>query len=858
MIKKIFAVVIIAMTAMAATAQEMAPYKNTSLPTEQRVEDLLSRLTLQQKIQLMQNASPAIPELGIPEFEWWSEALHGVGRNGFTTVFPITMAMAASWDETMVYNVFNAVSDEARAKNNEAKARGKINRYQCLSFWTPNINIFRDPRWGRGQETYGEDPFLTTKMGLSVVRGLQGPDEAKHRKLLACAKHFAVHSGPEWSRHSLNLTDLPERDIWETYLPAFKALVQEGNVAEVMCAYQRIDGDPCCGNSRYEQQILRDQWGFKGLVVSDCGAISDFYREGRHGVSKTAIDASAKAVIAGTDVECGSNYKHLGKATRQGLITEEQINTSVRRLLAGRFALGDLDPDNEVEWTKIPSSVICSKEHRQLALDMARESIVLLQNDGTLPLSKGAKDIVVMGPNAKDSVMMWGNYNGFPIATTTVLAGIEAKVGKVKYVGGCGLTSREVSESRMAEITAPDGKAGLRATYWNNTSAEGEAAAVAYLTNPFNFTNGGATVFAPGVNLENFTATYEGTLNAKATEKIVISLSCDDKAQLIINGDTLIAVAKRSDKLGSQTIEYAVEAGKSYDIKLNYTQLDDMATLQFDIASKVTYTDEQLLAAVGSASTVVFVGGISPRLEGEEMKVDAPGFRSGDRENIELPQVQRDIIATLAKAGKKVVFINCSGSAMGLEPESGECSAILQAWYAGEKGGTAIADVLFGDYNPSGKLPITFYKNSNDLPDFEDYTMKGRTYRYYTSEVLFPFGHGLSYTTFDISAPRYDAKTNAVTVEVKNTGNSDGSEVVQLYLKKNDDADGPTKTLRGYKRVSIKAGQTETITIDFPRESFEWWDPSTNTMRVLPGKYTLYAGNSSAATALKAATVKLK
>ena len=837
---------------------ETLPYQNTSLPVSERVEDLLGRLTLQQKIQLMQNASPAIPELGIPEFEWWSEALHGVGRNGFTTVFPITMAMAASWDDALLQSVFTAVSDEARAKNSEAKARGKVQRYQCLSFWTPNINIFRDPRWGRGQETYGEDPYLTSTMGLAVVRGLQGPDDAKHRKLLACAKHFAVHSGPEWSRHTFNIEDLPERDLWETYLPAFKTLVQEGHVAEVMCAYQRIDGDPCCGSSRYEQQILRDEWGFDGLVVSDCGAITDFYKEGRHGVSRTAIDASAKAVLAGTDVECGSNYRHLGKAVRQGLITEEQIDVSVRRLLTARFELGDLDPDDEVEWTKIPSSVICSDEHRQLALDMAREGIVLLENDGDiLPLSR-SESIVVMGPNAKDSVMMWGNYNGFPISTTTILQGIEQKAGAVKYVGGCGLTRREVSESRMADIIAPDGKAGLKATYWNNTDKEGDAAAHAYMTSPINLTNGGATVFAPGVNLENFSALYEGTYTATADERLVLTLQCDDKAVLTVNGDTLIAVEKRSDRLGYSSVELDVQKGNTYALALHYVQKDDMATLQFDVASKVTYTDEQLLAEIGDAATVIFVGGISPRLEGEEMKVSEPGFKGGDRETMELPQVQRDILAMLHKAGKRVIFINCSGSAMGLVPESENCDAIVQAWYAGEAGGRAVADVLYGDYNPSGKLPVTFYRSIDDLPDFEDYTMKGRTYRYFSGEALYPFGYGLSYTSFTISAPEYDAAAGTVSVTVENTGERDGDEVVQVYIRNTSDADGPIKTLKAFRRVSVGAGQKESVTIDFPRENFEVWDASTGTMRVVPGKYELMAGSSSRASDLKTTVVKVK
>ncbi|MBR2034431.1 MAG: glycoside hydrolase family 3 C-terminal domain-containing protein, partial [Prevotella sp.] len=455
----------LAATVMAQTL----PYQNPSLTAEQRADDLLKRLRLEEKVKLMMNSSPAIPRLGIPQFEWWNEALHGVGRNGFVTVFPITMSMASSWNHELVEDVFTATSDEARAKNQEAKARGSVKRYQGVSFWTPNINIFRDPRWGRGQETYGEDPYLTTKMGLAVVRGLEGPKGSKYRKLLACAKHYAVHSGPEWNRHSFNMTDLPARDLWETYMPAFKALVQEGDVAEVMCAYQRNDGDPCCGNIRYEQQILRDEWGFKGLIVSDCGAIGDFWKPGRHGVSKDAASASARAVLSGTDVECGSNYRDLPEAVRRGEIKESDIDVSVRRLLIARFLVGDMTADHLVPWTRIPSSVIASKKHKDLAYKIAQQGTVLLQNNGILPLKKSADNIVVMGANANDSVMMWGNYCGFPTKTVTILEGIRNKVGNVKYVPGCGLTSSEIMISKFANFVSPDGKKGMRAKYWNNT-----------------------------------------------------------------------------------------------------------------------------------------------------------------------------------------------------------------------------------------------------------------------------------------------------------------------------------------------------------------------------------------------------
>lgn len=858
--RKLIIAFIFTACAMQAGAQSL-PYQNPDLTAEQRAEDLLKRLTLEEKTRLMMNGSPAIPRLGIPQFEWWNEALHGIGRNGFATVYPITTCMAASWDEALLEQVFTTVSDEARVKAQQAKRSGEIKRYQSLSFWTPNINIFRDPRWGRGQETYGEDPYLTELMGMAVVRGLQGPDNAKYRKLLACAKHFAVHSGPEWNRHSFNIENLPARDLWETYLPAFKALVQKANVAEVMCAYQRIDGEPCCGNTRYEQQILRDEWGFKGMIVSDCGAIGDFWQKGKHEVSKDAASASAKAVLSGTDVECGANYKRLPDAVKAGEVSEADIDICVKRLLKARFELGDFDADELVEWTKIPESIVACNAHKQLALDMARKGTVLLQNNGgILPLQAdgAAADIVVMGPNANDSVMMWGNYSGYPTRTVTILQGIRAKAGNVRYIQGCGLTRSEVDASRYDMIKSPDGQKGMKATYWNNTEMEGTPAATAYMHEPINQSNGGATVFAPGVNLEHFSARYEGTFTPEKDETLSLSVGCDDKARVILNGDTVINRWKSRHRIDYQQVKRNFKAGETYTIQIDYVQEDDIAAMQFDLTCKSTPTREELLAEIGNAGTVIFVGGISPRLEGEEMKVDEPGFRGGDRLDIELPKVQRDMMAMLHEAGKKVILVCCSGGAMGLVPESQNCDAIVQAWYGGEQGGRAVADILFGDYNPSGKLPVTFYKSADQLPDFEDYRMAGRTYRYFRGEPLFPFGHGLSYTTFSHENIKYDAKKGVLTLDVTNTGKRDGDNVVQVYIRNTADTDGPIKTLRAYSRVSLKAGERRTVAIDLPRERFEGWDAKTNTMRVVPGKYEIMAGNSSAANALKTITVKVK
>lgn len=696
------------------------PYQNPDLSPEKRANDLLNRLTLEEKALLMQNTSPAIPRLGIKAYDWWNEALHGVGRAGLATVFPQSIGMGASFNNDLLFQVFTAVSDEARAKSTEFSKQGELKRYQGLTMWTPNINIFRDPRWGRGQETYGEDPYLTSQMGMAVVRGLQGPEDGKYDKLHACAKHFAVHSGPEWNRHSFNAENINPRDLWETYLPAFKDLVQKANVKEVMCAYNRLEGDPCCGSNRLLMQILRNEWGYQGLVVSDCGAISDFYMDKAHKTHPSKEHASAGAVLNGTDVECGTNYASLPQAVRDGLISEESIDTSVRRLLKARFELGEMD--TQVSWNSIPYSVVDSKEHRELALRMARESIVLLQNKkNVLPLTKRMK-IAVVGPNANDSVMQWGNYNGFPSHTVTLLEGIRQYMPEAQII------------------------------------------------------------FEPG---------------------------CD------------------------HTSEVPVDLTKS-------------------------------IQRIKSADVVIFAGGISPSLEGEEMSVSIPGFRGGDRETIELPAIQSRMIAELKKAGKKVVFVNFSGSAIALPAEKEACDAILQVWYPGQAGGTAIADVLFGAYNPAGRLPVTFYKSTAQLPDFEDYDMTGRTYRYMKESPLFPFGYGLSYTTFQYgdatlsaAAIGYGDKVT-LNIPVSNIGKRDGEEVVQVYVRRPGDKEGPSHALRAFRRVAIAKGQTSQVEIPLMKEDFEWFDTNTNTMRPIEGEYELLYGGSSDMNNLKSVAITVQ
>jgi len=833
-------------------AQTM-PYQNPNLSSEERAKDLIARLTLEEKAALMCDVSDDISSLGIKKFNWWSEALHGLANNDNVTVFPEPIGMAASFDDELVYRIFNAVSDETRAKYNESQQMGLENqRFLSLSVWTPNINIFRDPRWGRGQETYGEDPYLMSRMGVSVVKGLQGPADARYRKLLACAKHYAVHSGPEWSRHEINLNNVDPRDLWETYLPAFKALVQQADVRQVMCAYQRLDDEPCCGNTRLLQRILRDEWGYKYLVVSDCGAITDFFTS--HKVSSDAVHAAAKGVLAGTDVECQWNnhiYKKLPEAVEKGLITEDEIDVRLMRVLVGRFDLGEMDDDALVPWSKIPMSVVNNEEHRKLALDMARESMTLLQNkNNILPLKKSVEKIAVIGPNADDEPMLWGNYNGKPIRTITILDGITSKLSadKILYDKGCDLVEDKVTESYFSKCSI-DGKKGFKATYWNNEDHQGDIVATLQIVNPIKLTTAGQHEFAPGVRLEGFSAKYETEFMPSENEEIVFKCGATGYFELLVNGESLTKY--QNWRTLPSRIPFKVERSKKYKIEIRYAQLYNwQANIEFNFGKEVDIDYTDLLKKIQDIEVVVFVGGLSTLLEGEEMPVSYPGFKGGDRTEIELPSVQRNCLKTLKQAGKKVVFVNCSGSAIALVPETESCDAILQAWYAGESSGQAVADVLFGDYNPSGKLPITFYKNMQQLPDFEDYSMKGRTYRF-MSDPLFPFGFGLSYTTFSIGNAKLN-KTNIKTnetieliVPVSNIGERDGTEIVQVYVRKVNDTDGPLKTLRGFQRVEVAAGKLGQTVIKLPYTAFEFFDRASGKMAVTAGEYEVWYGNSS-------------
>lgn len=852
-----------AMTCMNVMAQ--LPYQNPSLSAHDRAVDLCSRLTLEEKAQLMLDDSPAIPRLGIKRFQWWSEALHGVANMGNVTNFPEPIGMAASFNADMIYRVFDATSTEARAKWNQLIAEGKdVTRFHALSVWTPNVNIFRDPRWGRGQETYGEDPYLTGVLGTAVVRGLQGDESHKYRKLWACAKHYAVHSGPEWSRHTANLTNVSARDLWETYLPAFKVLVEDAKVREIMCAYQRLDDEPCCSSTRLLQDILRNEWGFKYLVVSDCSAVSDIHET--HKTATDAVHSSARAALAGTDVECGYNYayKSIPEAVRRDLIKESEVDKHVIRLLEGRFDLGEMDDPSVVEWSKIPSSVLESKEHLNIALEMARQSMTLLQNKNSiLPLKKGER-IAVIGPNANEKTMMWGNYNGTPTTTVTILDGIRAINKNVLYLQGCDLTDDRVVTDLFDQLSY-DGKKGIKGTFWNNVKSEGKPVATEYYTRPIAKTTAGNYQFAPGVNLTDFSAKYETVLKPKASGEVVVNVESVSHFEVYING--VQQVRHHTWRVTPTRTPIQVEAGKEYRIEVRFSHIPTYAaSMKINIGTESPINYDDIIKKLASIDKVVFVGGIAPSLEGEEMPVTIDGFKGGDRTHIELPAVQRNFLKALKAAGKTVVYVNCSGSAIALEPETQSCDAILQAWYPGMRGGQAVAEVLYGKYNPSGKLPITFYRNSAQLGDFEDYSMKGRTYRYMTDKPLFPFGYGLSYTTFNIGNAKLSSSsiksdgngTIKVTIPVQNTGKMDGTEVVQVYVRNPHDPNGPVMQLRGFARVDVKAGQSADAVVTLNAKSFEWFDEATNTVYTKQGKYELLYGNSSDKSALKKAEVTVR
>ena len=843
------------------SAQEKYPFQDPTLSRKERVENLLSLLTPDEKVGLMMNKSASVDRLGIPSYNWWSEACHGVRQGGYT-VYPQPIGMAAAFNAQLVYDVFSQVSDEARANWNRSdhaifNVPQGVTYYPGnpeLSFWCPNVNIFRDPRWGRGQETCGEDPYLNAVLGVQTVLGMQGNNDL-YFKTHACAKHYAVHSGPEPLRHSMNVNP-SNRDLWETYLPAFKALVKKGNVREVMCAYQRFEGKPCCTSDRLLIDILRNKWGYDGLVVTDCDAINNFFNRGQHETHNDPLSASVDAVLNGTDLECGKVFMSLAEGLKKGLIQESDLDGHLRKTLMGRFELGMFDPAEMLPWAKLAPEVISSEEHNELATQAARESMVLLYNgplktdngrwgENVLPLPKTLKTLAVVGPNAEDIDLLNGNYGGTPTKEHqhSLLEGIRRALPgtQIIYQKACELNDEYQTIHHLQDF---NGGKGVLVEFFNNKELAGEPAKSEFY-NELNFSTFGAWGFAQGVNRDTLSVRVSGQYRSTFTGEMKYTLSTDNGYLIKVNGQ-IVEEGKPSGRRGfRRQVEYKsfpVEEGKTYDVIIEYRHGNgQFAMLRGDICERKLADFTDLANEVKQADAIIIIGGISARMEGE----------GGDKQDIELPKVQQMLLRSMHQTGRPVVFVNCSGSAIAFGSVEGEYDALLQAWYPGQGGAQALAEVLFGDYNPGGKLPVTFYRSNNDLPDFLDYSMENRTYRYFTGQPQFAFGHGLSYTTFEVGKGKLSAKSMkkdgkvTLNVPVKNTGRRAGTETVQVYIKRLNDAGAPIKGLKGFQKLTLKAGETRTASITLDGEAFEYYDEMIDELTVHPGNYKILYGTSS-------------
>ncbi len=845
-----------------AQAPADLPFRNPALPVETRIDDLVGRLTLDEKVSLMIERAEPVERLGIPRFPWWGEALHGVARTGRATVFPQAIALAATWDTDLMLRVATGISDEARAMNNMWLARGKRNLYQGLVFWSPNINIVRDPRWGRGQETYGEDPFLTGAMGTAFVKGMQGNDP-RYLKTVATPKHYAVHSGPEPLRHVFDVR-VSESDLRETYLPAFRDLVVNGKAESVMCSYNSFRGQPACGNDELLGKILRREWGFGGYVVSDCGAVIDIH-EG-HKARKTAAEGAAMALLAGTDLECGAgswaagtpdSFPALGDAVKQGLVKESDLDRALRRLFRAQMKLGVYDPPQRLPWAGYTyETIVDSPKHRQLALEAARRSIVLLKNDGgTLPLKKGLGSIAVIGPNADEAEVLVGNYNGTPIAPVTVLAGIRAAAGpgtKVTFARGGPLATglpdlHVVPGSALSTGTGAGRKPGLLGAYYRGHFDGGPVITRVDATVDFDWADR-----APDAALDDddFSVRWTGSITAPVSGRYTLGMRCATLCRVLL-GNMPIAHGRSDHEPTTIAGAVTLRAGRSYPIRLEleHEKYDAIAQLLWEPPGGRDDEVAEAVAAARAADAVVMVLGLSSRLEGEEMPLKIEGFSGGDRTSLELPNVQQALMEKVVAAadGKPVALVLLNGSALSINWADRRVPAIVEAWYAGEAAGTAVADVLFGDASPAGRLPITFYRSLDQLPPFDDYAMKGRTYRYFAGEPLYPFGHGLSYSRFayaKLAVPKKAAVGAPVplSVEVTNTGKVAADEVVQLYVSDVlASAPVPLRALKGFRRISLAPGERRVVRFTLDERAFSLVGPDGRRI-VEPGRFTISVG----------------
>ena len=845
-----------------ASAQAPTPdYLNPQLPIERRVDDLVGRMTLEEKVSQMMDRAPAIPRLQVPEYNWWNEALHGVARAGLATSFPQAIGFAATWDDSLVHRMASAIADEARAKHHDAIAHKNFDRYFGLTIWSPNINLFRDPRWGRGQETYGEDPFLTGRIAVDFVRGLQG-DDPKYLKTISTVKHYAVHSGPEPERHRFDVA-VDDRALHEYYLRHFETAVREGGAYSVMCAYNAIDGKAACAQPHLEQDILRGAWKFPGFIVSDCGAVQDIYQN--HQLVKTAAEAAALAVKTGTDLECGGRgfaYTDLPQAVRDGLVTEAQIDVAVKRLFTARFKLGMFDPPAQVPFAQIPMSDVDSPEHRTLAHRVADESIVLLKNKGVLPLRPDLGTIAVIGPNADQWRMLLGNYNGIPADPVTPLRGIREAVGrntKVLFARGSDLADGFPVYDVVGDqvLATPEGQPGVKVEYFTNRSFAGAPlfSAVDHAVN----VNWGTAAPRPDMDPDDFAVRWTGTLKAPVTGTYRLGLIGTIKYQLFLDDSLAIASVYAThfgefpDPRPTYTSALHLEAGRSYRIRVEGEETYGNADLQLLWAAPHESLEADAVNAAKQADAVVLCLGLTARLEGEEMPVQVPGFRGGDRTSLDLPAPQERLLERIAALGKPTVLVLLNGSALSIPWAQEHVSAIVEAWYGGQAAGTAIADVLFGKYNPGGRLPVTFYRSVADLPPFDDYRLAGHTYMYFKGKPLYPFGHGLSYTSFRYSGVKTSAPnlpgdgSVTVSVDVTNTGKLAGDEVVQIYAQyPRSRVSRPIKQLVGYRRVSIGPGETRTVAIPVHASDLAYWDTAGQRWVVEPEPVRLQVGASSA------------
>ena len=826
-------------------SQTKFQFQNTNLSVEERVESLLSEMTTEEKMQQLLYTSPAIPRLGIPEYNWWNECLHGVARAGYATVFPQSISIAASWDTDLIHNVASVISDEARAKHHEFARRGLRKIYQGLTFWSPNINIFRDPRWGRGHETYGEDPFLTGQMGAQFVKGLQG-DDPNYLKVVATAKHFAVHSGPEPSRHVFD-AKVSERDLRETYLPAFRTLVVDGGVYSIMGAYNRFRGEACCA-SPFLSGILRDEWGFKGYIVSDCWAIADIWQY--HKIAKDEAEAAAMAVKTGTDLECGNTYKALPEALKRGLITEKDLDVCVGRLMTARMKLGMFDPDEKVAYAQIPFSVNDNPAHDQLARVAAQKSIVLLKNaNHTLPLKKNLSKVAVIGPNADEIESLWGNYNGIPSHPVTVLQGIKNKIApqaEVLYAQGSELADgiSKLVPVPSIYLETEDGKQGALGEYFANNKLEGQPLFTRVDDNVDFYWESGSP--DPRLPVDNYSIRWTTYLKVPQTGDYEIGIWSMPNFKIYCDGKEILGGDNEHHAFHSQK-KLTLETGKRYKMVFDYRNYHGDGTASLLWSTPKPNMLQEAVETAKKADAVVLVLGLNQRLEGEEMPIQVDGFKGGDRTHLNLPKTQEKLMEAIKATGKPVVLVLLNGSALSVNYASENMDAILTAGYPGQEGGNAVADVLFGDYNPAGRLPVTYYKSVDQLPAFENYDMEGRTYRYFRQTPLYPFGFGLSYTTFsysDLNLAKEAKMGENITVSVKvtNTGDRDGEEVVQLYLTdEKASTPRPIRSLEGFKRIALKKGESQVVSFTLEPRQLSMINNKDKQV-VEPGYFTIAVG----------------